>query len=144
MAHIHLTKDEILETYQWKGNLDLLNIVMIGITNELPEKDEKYELHRLICALLSNEIQKNQKFDILEKEYNIPVDTELREDVSVMCNLSLGIEERAEARGENKKSEKVVMNMYKKDYTTEQIMDIVELGEEEIKDIIKANLQAVK
>ena len=81
MAHIHLTKDEILETYQWKGNLDLLNIVMIGITNELPEKDEKYELHRLICALLSNEIQKNQKFDILEKEYNIPVDTELREDV---------------------------------------------------------------
>ena len=63
------------------------------------------------------------------------------EGVSVMCNLSLGIEERAEARGENKKSEKVVMNMYKKGYTTEQIMDIVELGEEEIKDIIKANLQ---
>lgn len=133
MAHIHLTKDEILETYQWKGNLDLLNIVMIGITNELPEKDEKYELHRLICALLSNEIQKNQKFDILEKEYNIPVDTELREDVSVMCNLSLGIEERAEARN----NEKVVMNMYKKGYTTEQIAEIVELGEEEIEDIIK-------
>jgi len=147
MAHIHLTKDEILETYQWKGNLDLLNIVMIGITNELPEKDEKYELHRLICALLSNEIQKNQKFDILEKEYNIPVDTELREDVSVMCNLSLGIEERAEARGEargearaeKRNNEKVVMNMYKKGYTTEQIAEIVELGEEEIEDIIKNN-----
>ena len=149
IVNIECQKDEILETYQWKGNLDLLNIVMIGITNELPEKDEKYELHRLICALLSNEIQKNQKFDILEKEYNIPVDTELREDVSVMCNLSLGIEERAEARGEargearaeKRNNEKVVMNMYKKGYTTEQIMDIVELGEEEIKDIIKANLQ---
>ena len=109
---------------------------MIGITNELPEKDERYELHRLICALLSNQVQGNQKFDILEKEYNIPTNTELREDVSVMCNLSLGIEERAEAR--------VILNMYKKGYTTEQIMDIVELGEEEIKDIIKANLQAVK
>ena len=144
MTHIHLTKDETLKPYEWKGNLDLLNIVMIGITNELPEKDERYELHRLICALLSNQVQGNQKFDILDKEYNIPTNTELREDVSVMCNLSLGIEERAEARGENKKSEKVVMNMYKKGYTTEQIMDIVELGEEEIKDIIKANLQAVK
>lgn len=99
MEHIHLTKDRILESYEWKGNLDLLNIVMIGITNELPEKDEKYELHRLICALFSNELSENQKFDILEKEYNIPVNTELREDVSVMCNLSLGIEERAEARG---------------------------------------------
>ena len=54
----------------------------------------------MICALFSNELSENQKFDILEKEYNIPVNTELREDVSVMCNLSLGIEERAEARGE--------------------------------------------
>ena len=57
---------------------------------------KRQELHRLICALLSNQVQGNQKFDILEKEYNIPTNTELREDVSVMCNLSLGIEERAE------------------------------------------------
>lgn len=101
----------------------------------------------MICALLSNEIQKNQKFDILEKEYNIQVDTELREDVSVMCNLSLGIEERAEARGEargearaeKRNNEKVVMNMYKKGYAIEQIAEIVELDEEEIEDIIKNN-----
>lgn len=33
------------------GFLDLLNIVLIGITNELPKHDEKYELHRLIGAL---------------------------------------------------------------------------------------------
>ena len=75
------------------------------------------------------------------------LNTELREDVSVMCNLSLGIEERAEARGkargetigENKKSEKVVINMYKKGYATEQIADIVELSEEEVKNIIEEN-----
>ena len=100
-----------------------------------------YELHRLICTLLSNELNENQKFDILEKEYDIPVNTELREEVSVMCNLSLGIEERAEARGEargeNRKSEMVVINMYKKGYTTEQISDIVELSEEEVNNIIK-------
>ena len=29
----------------------MLNIVLIGITNELPKHDEKYELHRLIGAL---------------------------------------------------------------------------------------------
>ena len=88
MSHIHLAKDEILEPYDWKGNLDLINIVLIGITNTLPEYEEKYELHRLICTLLSNELPEAQKFDILEKEYNIPVDTKLREDVSVLCNLS--------------------------------------------------------
>lgn len=137
MSYIHLTKDELVESYDWKGNLDLLNIVMIGITNELPQKDEKYELHRLICTLLSNELNENQKFDILEKEYDIPVNTELREEVSVMCNLSLGIEERAEARAEKKNNEKVIVNMYKKGYTPEQISDIVELSEEEVNNIIK-------
>ena len=147
MTHIHLTKDEILEPYEWKGNLDLLNIVLIGITNELPEHDNKYELHRLICALLSNEIQKNEKLDILEKEYNIPVDTKLREDVSVMCNLSLGIEERAEARGEvvgeKKSSEKIIMNMYNNKFTLEQISLATQKSIEEIKEIIKQKNSAV-
>ena len=147
MTHIHLTKDEILEPYEWKGNLDLLNIVLIGITNELPEHDNKYELHRLICALLSNEIHKNEKLDILEKEYNIPVDTKLREDVSVMCNLSLGIEERAEARGEvvgeKKSSEKIIMNMYNNKFTLEQISLATQKSIEEIKEIIKQKNSAV-
>ena len=96
-----------------------------------------YELHRLICTLLSNELNENQKFDILEKEYDIPANTELREELSVMCNLSLGIEERAEARAEKKNNEKVIVNMYKKGYTPEQISDIVELSEEEVNNIIK-------
>ena len=51
------------------------------------------------------------------------------EDVSVMCNLSLGIEERAEARGESrgeargkligekKSSEKIIMNINKTSFT---------------------------
>ena len=41
LSHIHLTKDELLKPCNWKGNLDLLNIVLIGITNEIPEHDEK-------------------------------------------------------------------------------------------------------
>ena len=87
----------------------------------------------MICTLLSNELNENQKFDILEKEYDIPVNTKLREEVSVMCNLSLGIEERAE----KKNNEKVIVNMYKKGYTPEQISDIVELSEEEVNNITK-------
>ena len=39
LSHIHLTKDELLKPCNWKGNLDLLNIVLIGITNEIPEHD---------------------------------------------------------------------------------------------------------
>ena len=133
LSHIHLTKDEMLKPCNWKGNLDLLNIVLIGITNEIPEHDEKYEMHRLIGALLSSELKEQEKLDIIEHEYNIPTSQEFREDVRIMCNLSTGIEEKAT----EKTSEKFILNMYKKGYTLDQIADVAETGVDEVKAIIK-------
>ena len=133
LSHIHLTKDELLKPCNWKGNLDLLNIVLIGITNEIPEHDEKYEMHRLIGALLSSELKEQEKLDIIEHEYNIPISQEFREDVRIMCNLSTGIEERAT----EKTREKFILNMYKKGYTLDQIADVAETGVDEVKAIIK-------
>ena len=133
LSHIHLTKDEMLKPCNWKGNLDLLNIVLMGITNEIPEHDEKYEMHRLIGALLSSELKEQEKLDIIEHEYNIPISQEFREDVRIMCNLSTGIEERAT----EKTSEKFILNMYKKGYTLDQIADVAETGVDEVEAIIK-------
>ena len=133
LSHIHLTKDELLKPCNWKGNLDLLNIVLIGITNEIPKHDEKYEMHRLIGALLSSELKEQEKLDIIEHEYNIPISQEFREDVRIMCNLSTGIEERAT----EKTSEKFILNMYKKGYTLDQIADVAETGVDEVEAIIK-------
>ncbi len=129
LSHIHLTKYEMLKPCNWKGNLDLLNIVLIGITNEIPEHDEKYEMHRLIGALLSSELKEQEKLDIIEHEYNIPISQEFREDVSIMCNLSQGIEDKAIA--------KIVMNMYKIGYTPNQIADAVGVSVDEVEAIIK-------
>ena len=129
LSHIHLTKDEMLKPCNWKGNLDLLNIVLIGITNEIPEHDEKYEMHRLIGVLLSSELKEQEKLDIIEHEYNIPISQEFREDVSIMCNLSQGIEDKAIA--------KIVMNMYKIGYTPNQIADAVGVSVDEVEAIIK-------
>ena len=141
LSHIHLTKDEMLKPCNWKGNLDLLNIVLIGITNEISEHDEKYEMHRLIGALLSSELKEQEKLDIIEHEYNIPISQEFREDVRIMCNLSTGIEERATERATKKAtektSEKFILNMYKKGYTLDQIADVAETGVDEVEAIIK-------
>ena len=137
LSHIHLTKDEMLKPCNWKGNLDLLNIVLIGITNEIPEHDEKYEMHRLIGTLLSSELKEQEKLDIIEHEYNIPISQEFREDVRIMCNLSTGIEERATERATEKTSEKFILNMYKKGYTLDQIADVAETGVDEVEAIIK-------
>ena len=121
----------MLEPYDWKGNTDLLNIVMIGVTNELPEHDEKYELHRLIGALLSDRLRENEKFDIIEKEYKIPLSNDFRKEVDTMCNLGQGIEDRA--------IERVVMNMRKIGYTSEEIAKTVEMTIKEVELIIKKN-----
>ena len=121
----------MLEPYDWKGNTDLLNIVMIGVTNELPEHDEKYELHRLIGALLSDRLRENEKIDIIEKEYKIPLSNDFRKEVDTMCNLGQGIEDRA--------IERVVMNMRKIGYTSEEIAKAVEMTIKEVELIIKKN-----
>ena len=132
LSHIHLTKDEMLKPCNWKGNLDLLNIVLIGITNEIPEHDEKYEMHRLIGALLSSELKEQEKLDIIEHEYNIPISQELRKDVSVMCNLSQGIEEKGIAIGEAR----VIVKMHENGFTVEQIAAAIDKDIEDVKAII--------
>ena len=133
LSHIHFTKDEMLSPYEWKGNIDLLNIVLVGITNDIPDHDEDYEMHRLIGALLSSNLKEQEKLNIIEQEYNIPISRELREDVSVMCNLSTGIEEKAT----EKANEKFILNMYKKGYTLDQIADVAETSVDVVAAIIK-------
>lgn len=137
LSHIHFTKDEMLSPYEWKGNIDLLNIVLVGITNDIPDHDEDYEMHRLIGALLSSNLKEQEKLNIIEQEYNIPISRELREDVSVMCNLSTGIEERATEKATEKANEKFILNMYKKGYTLDQIADVVEKNVDVVAAIIK-------
>ena len=64
MSHIHLTKEDVVGSYEWKGKLDLLNIIMISLAKELPKHGELYELHRLLGALLSQDLTIDQKLDI--------------------------------------------------------------------------------
>ena len=35
MRHVYLTKEDLIDSYGWKGNLDLLNIIMLGKTEGL-------------------------------------------------------------------------------------------------------------
>jgi hypothetical protein len=57
----------------------MLSIVMIGLGQELPpEGDEKYELHRLLSALLSKHLARKEKLNIIENEYDIPLEVGTR------------------------------------------------------------------
>lgn len=137
MCHIYLTKEDLLGKHNWKGNLNLVNIVMIGLTNALPESHNEYVLHRLLCAMFSNELSQQQKMKIMEQEYHIPMEESFKEEVSIMCNLSQGIKEAGIAEGKQREIEKVILNMHKKGYSLEQIMDATELEATELETIIE-------
>ncbi len=133
MNYVHLTNDSLLGSYEWSGKIDLLNIVLIGLSQELPEHDEKYELHRLLGALLSKKLTSDEKLNIIETEYDIPIEDSLRKDVSVMCNLSQGIKEDGIAIGEAR----FILSMHEKGYTLEQIADVAEKSIDEVRAIIE-------
>lgn len=131
MNYVHLTNEGLLGSYEWKGKMDLLNIVLIGLSKELPEHDDKYELHRLLNTVLSMELSVEEKLGIIQNEYHIPIDDTLRKDVGAMCNLSQGIRENAT----NNAIAGVIMNMHKEGYTSEQIARIVEKTIDEVEAI---------
>ena len=145
MSHIHLTKGDLIGSYEWKGNLDLLNIIMIGLAKELPEHDETYELHRLLGALLSRELTVDEKLDIIGKEYDIPLEENFRKDMSTMCNLSQGVKEEGIAIGRREGLEEgrreghaeLITKMYKNGLSIEQIASATDKTVEEVRAIIE-------
>ena len=142
-----------------------LNIVMIGLAKEIPPKEEQYELHRLLGTLLSQTMTAEQKLKLMKQEYDIPVDRHgIRDEVKIMCNLSEGVEEMGYAKGEaagmiagkaagraegekigevrgkaigrSEERSDIILKMHKKGYSLEQIMDVTDMSEAEIKAII--------
>ena len=69
----------------------MINIIMIGLADEVPNHDERLQLHRLLSVLLSMEMKAKDKIKIMEAEYGIPIENGIREEVNIMCNLGEGL-----------------------------------------------------
>lgn len=146
--HVHLTQEQFMGDYNWQGKIDMLNIIFIGLSKELPEKRSGYGLHRLLGALLSNVLSVKEKLGIIENEYNISLGREGREEMEIMCNLGQGVFEdgfaqgeargiaQGEARGIALGEEKMIINMYKEGFGTEAIAKISKKKIDEVQFII--------
>ena len=154
LTHVHLAEDSLLGGYHSGAGLGLLNIVLIGLAEELPDRNRKgCGLHRLLNTLLSVEIPAARKVKIMKSEYGIEIDDQIREDVSEMCNLGQGVFEAGEARGivlgeargivlgeargVAKSEERIILSMRKKGYPLDQIAAIMEKTVEEVKVVIE-------
>ena len=125
---------------------------MIGLAEDLPEKEEKYELHRLLGALLSAKLDVNTKLDIIGNEFDIPLESDIRKDVNDMGNLRQGIKEQAYVEGTENgiaigkqegitigKQEGIaetIIKMYRKGYEPAQISDLLDMEVEQVREII--------
>ena len=90
--------------------------------------------------IFSQVLTQEERLELLDKEYHIPIEDGIRKDVSVMCNLSQGIKETGIAEGMEKgKAEgkaEVVLNMHNNGFTLEQIVIATGMNIEEIKAVI--------
>ncbi len=149
LSHIRLTEEALFGRQAWKGNLGLFNIVMIGLTADLPDKTEEQELHRLLVTLLSDVLTPEEKLNIMESEYQMNVGKEMEGDVREMCNLSEGIYEKGlaigesrgitigEARGESKGEAKAYLTLLREGILT--IQDVAQrlgISEEEVQKML--------
>ena len=166
MVHVKLDKEQLLGSYDWHGNMDMVNIVMIGFAKEPAGNAENHGLHRLLGVLLSDTMKAEEKFNVMGNEYGIPVDMDIRRDVDIMCNLSQGIMEKGEAigrekgeaigrekgeaigfekgetigfeKGRKESENKFIISMHKRGYSLEEIAGITEKGIDEIKTIVRS------
>jgi hypothetical protein len=129
----------LLGNQKWEGKEDMISIVLLGLSKKLPKHDEKYELHRLLGALLSKTLTQEEKLNIIGNEYDIPLEYEFREELGSMCNLSQGIVEDTE----RETTEKFIMNMCESNFTVEQIALATRKTVEEVQAIIESNQEVL-
>ena len=76
---------------------DLLSVVMIYLGDNSMESDN--QLVSMLTTLLSSDITKEKKKQILQDTYNIPMTIEYEQEVDDMCNLSEYVEQKGIQKG---------------------------------------------
>ncbi len=79
-----------------KADYDLMSAVLICLGEE---EDSGTDLLKLLNVLLSTETGSEDKCQILEEDFHIRMTLALESEVSLMCNLSKGVEEKGIAKG---------------------------------------------
>lgn len=79
------------------AHYDLLSVVLLCLGDAGKETPNK--LLRLLNTLLSSQTSEREKCELLENEFDIPMTSELESEVSTMCNLSQGVEEKGRQEG---------------------------------------------
>ena len=80
------------------NNYDLLTVVMIYTAKDFMNLQD--DVIKMLSVLLSRNLDAQERMNILEKDFNIAMTEEVKQEVDEMCNLRKGIREDGRAEGE--------------------------------------------
>ncbi|MBR3721142.1 MAG: hypothetical protein IKN12_00075 [Selenomonadaceae bacterium] len=115
-----------------KSEYDMTNVVIINLGSPSRESND---VLRLLSVLLSTSVEPQDKKQILENGFKIPMTVEITEEVTAMCNLSDGIEKRGIEKG---KSE-VIVELLNANQSLEFISKVTKFSKEKIAEIAFKN-----
>jgi hypothetical protein len=75
--YLHLQKSEGFGSREWEdfeSSPDVFNIFLITLAEAVTEQGEEWKLHHLLSVLFSSKLSVDEKLNIMEKEYDIPLD----------------------------------------------------------------------
>ena len=108
---------------------DLLTGIIICLGDV---EDEMTGILKLLEVVLSSERSPKEKREILQEEFNIKMTQELEREVSEMCNLSEGVEQKGIAKGIAKGITASIRNLMESmGWSIEQAMDALQIPTEE-------------
>lgn len=118
------------EIAEKKENYDLLTAAMVCLGHS---GDDKYiGIWKLLDVLLSSEKEPEEKKKILQDDFDIKMTRELESEVSELCNLSKGIEEKGIAIGMERERVRAIENLMDTlKLTAEQAMAALKVPETE-------------
>ena len=73
------------------SNYDLLTVVMIYTAKDFMDLQD--DVIKMLSVLLSRNLDAQERMNILEKDFNIAMTEEVKQEVDEMCNLSKGVRE---------------------------------------------------
>lgn len=111
---------DVVESRQ---NYDLLTAVIICLGDSAAASSR---ILKLLEVLLSSERKAEEKKKILQEDFSIEMTKELESEVSVMCNLSKGVEEKGMAKGILASIKNLMESM---GWSVEQAMDALKISE---------------
>ena len=125
-----ITEKNIVGAFKEKeSSYDLMAVIMIGL-GKAQAADRP--ILRLLDILLSAETKPDAKKAILERDFDIPMTSAMREEANIMCNLGEGIREQAVQETQQKTWLRDVLNLMKSlNLSAEEAISALAIPEEE-------------